>query len=348
MRALQYQEFGGPVEVVDVADPVPSPDGVVVEVAASGLCRSDWHGWMGHDPAVTTFPHVPGHELAGTVVAVGADVVDWTVGARVTVPFIVACGTCRACRAGNEQVCLQQWQPGFHGWGSHAEYVAIPRADRNLVAVPEALDLAVAAGLGCRFTTAWRAVVDVAAVQPGEWLAVHGCGGLGLSVILAAQSRGARVIAVDVDEHRLAQARDLGAEVVLGPDDVVARVREATDGGTDVSVDAVGNEEAVANALHGLSAGGRHVQVGLLPAGVHVPMEDVIARELSLVGAHGAPARDVAGVLAAVAEGAVVPQRLAGRRLDLAGGARAMVGSAGTRSAGLAVIEPHATTGGSP
>lgn len=342
MQALVYEAFGETVEVAEVPDPTPPDDGVVVEVAASGLCRSDWHGWMGYDPAITSMPHVPGHELAGTVVAVGDDVQDWEVDARVTVPFVVACGTCRACRAGNEQVCLDQWQPGFHGWGSHAEFVALPRADRNLVAVPDHLDLAVAAGLGCRFTTAWRAIVDLAGVQSGEWVAVHGCGGLGLSAIVAARANDARVVAIDVDDNRLAQAREAGAELVLsaGDDDLVTTILDATEGGTDVSVDAVGNADAVANAMYGLVVGGRHVQIGLLPSGVHVPMDVVIARELQVLGAHGAPARDVAGVLAAVADGTVVPQQLAGQRLNLAAGATAMVGAAGTRSAGLAVLEP--------
>ncbi|MBY5164013.1 alcohol dehydrogenase catalytic domain-containing protein [Salsipaludibacter albus] len=342
MRAIRYEQFSGTVEVADVPDPAVPVDGVVVEVAASGLCRSDWHGWMGHDPAITTLPHVPGHELAGTIVAVGPGVTQWSVGARVTVPFVVACGTCRACRDGSPQVCLDQWQPGFDGWGSHAELVAIPRADRNLVHVPDELDLAVAAGLGCRVTTAWRAVVDQAAVAQGEWVAVHGCGGLGLSAILVARARGARIVAVDLDPARLEQARAAGAEVVLAADaeDLVELLREVSGGGTSVSIDAVGSEEAVANALHGLAEGGRHAQVGLLPAGSHVPMDEVIGRELRILGTHGVTAARVADVLDAVAEGALVPQHLAGDRLTLEEGAVAMVGAVGTRTAGLAVIEP--------
>ncbi len=343
VRAIRYEQFQGPVEVVEVPDPAPAPGGVVIQVAASGLCRSDWHGWMGHDPAITSLPHVPGHELAGTVVAVGDGVTKWVADTRVTVPFVVACGACRPCRDGHRQVCRDQWQPGFHGWGSHAELVAIPRADDNLVRVPDQVDLAVAAGLGCRFTTAWRAVVDQARVREGEWIAVHGCGGVGLSAIMVARARGARVVAVDHDRGRLAQALAAGAEVAVaaGADDVVAQVRSASEGGTSVSIDAVGSEDAVANALHGLAEGGRHVQVGLLPAGVHVPMDVVIARELHLVGTHGVTATRIADVLAAVADQTLGPDRLAGARMGLEEGAAAMVGAVGTRTAGLAVIDPR-------
>ncbi len=197
MRALVFETFGGPLSVRDVPAPDPAPGGVVVRVGASGICRSDWHAWQGHDPDVV-LPHVPGHELAGTVAAVGADVRRWRVGDRVTVPFVNACGRCAQCAAGEHQVCTRQTQPGFTHWGSMAEYVALDAADVNLVALPDGLDVATAAALGCRFATAFRAVVQVARVQPGEWVAVHGCGGVGLSAVQVAVAAGAHVVAVDV------------------------------------------------------------------------------------------------------------------------------------------------------
>ena len=190
-----------------VADPAPPPHGVVVRVEATGLCRSDWHGWMGHDPDIRAFPHVPGHELAGVIEAVGPDVRGWAPGARVTVPFVCACGACEQCAAGNEQICDRQRQPGFTHWGSYAELVALDWADVNLVALPEAVDAVAAAGLGCRFATAYRAVVQVGRAQPGEWVAVHGCGGVGLSAVMIAAALGARVIGVDVTEGALEAAR---------------------------------------------------------------------------------------------------------------------------------------------
>src|SRR5689334_17336497 len=252
MRALCFEAFGGPLAVRDLPAPDPAPDGVVVQVAASGICRSDWHAWQGHDPDVV-LPHVPGHELAGTVAAVGAGVRNWRVGDRVTVPFVNACGSCAQCAAGDQQVCSRQTQPGFTHWGSMAERVALDAADVNLVAVPDGLDLATAAALGCRYATAFRAVVQVARVRAGEWVAVHGCGGVGLSAVQIAATAGARVVAVDVNPAALALARELGAEHVLdGAGDVPAAVAELTGGGAHVSLDALGAAVTCVNSISSL------------------------------------------------------------------------------------------------
>jgi D-arabinose 1-dehydrogenase-like Zn-dependent alcohol dehydrogenase len=197
-----YDAFGAPPEVREVPDPAPSPDGVVVRVEATGLCRSDWHAWAGHDSGVR-LPHVPGHELAGTVHAVGARVRRWRPGDRVTVPFVCGCGSCELCRAGEQQVCPHQTQPGFTHWGSFAELVALDAADVNLIGLPGDLAADAAAGLGCRVATAFRAVLDQGRARPGEWVAVHGCGGVGLSAVMIAVAAGARVVAVDVDRAAL-------------------------------------------------------------------------------------------------------------------------------------------------
>ena len=174
-----------------------------MRVKATGVCRSDWHGWVGHDKDIT-LPHVPGHELAGVVEAVGRDVRKWKRGDRVTVPFVCGCGECPQCQAGHQQVCDHQFQPGFTHWGSFAEFVSIHRADLNLVALPESLAFDTAASLGCRFATSFRAVVDQGRTSAGQWVAVHGCGGVGLSAVMIANAarrqRGRR-------RHRRRQAR---------------------------------------------------------------------------------------------------------------------------------------------
>src|SRR3954452_2137446 len=189
MRAVVFEQYGEPARVREVPDPEPVEHGVVVRVEATGLCRSDWHGWQGHDPDIT-LPHVPGHELAGVVEAVGARVTGARPGDRVTVPFVCACGTCPACAVGYQQVCERQTQPGFTHWGSFAQYVALDHADVNLVAVPQELSFATAASLGCRFATAFRAVVRQGRAAAGEWVAVHGCGGVGLSAVMIAAASG--------------------------------------------------------------------------------------------------------------------------------------------------------------
>ncbi len=184
MRAIQYDAVGAAPQLRDVPEPTCPADGAVVEVAASGICRSDWHAWRGHDPV--PLPHIGGHELAGTIRAVGPAVTRFRIGDRVTTPFVNGCGTCRYCRAGDPQVCPAQTQPGFTGPGSFAEQVALRAADTNLVALPDSIGDVTAAALGCRFATAYRALTAHGRVRPGDWVAVFGCGGVGLSAVLIA------------------------------------------------------------------------------------------------------------------------------------------------------------------
>ena len=206
MRAAVYEAFKGPISIQTVPDPAPNEHGVVIQVGANGICRSDWHGWMGNDPDIS-LPHVPGHELAGTILSVGKGVTRWKPGDRVTVPFVGGCGKCPQCDSGNHQVCDNQFQPGFTAWGSFAEYVAIDNADINLVGLPDEMDFVSAASLGCRFITSYRAVVDQGKVTGGQWVAVHGCGGVGLSAIMIANALGANVLAVDIHADKLDFAR---------------------------------------------------------------------------------------------------------------------------------------------
>jgi D-arabinose 1-dehydrogenase-like Zn-dependent alcohol dehydrogenase len=340
VRALVFEEFGGPLTVRSVPEPSPAPDGVVVRVGASGICRSDWHAWSGHDPDVV-LPHVPGHELAGTVAAVGGRVRNWSVGDRVTVPFVCACGHCGPCRAGAGQVCANQTQPGFTHWGSLAEFVALDAADVNLVGLPDGMPFATAASLGCRFATACRAVTGVGRVRPGEWVAVHGCGGVGLSAIQVAVAAGARVVALDVSVGALELAAAFGAEHVVDgtADDVPAAVAELTVGGAHVSLDALGAAVTCVASIRSLRPRGRHVQVGLLPPAVgrpEIPMELVVAGELALLGSHGMAAADYPAMLSLIAAGRLHPELLVTRELGLddAGAALAAVGG----DPGIAVV----------
>ncbi|MDO8148360.1 alcohol dehydrogenase catalytic domain-containing protein [Isoptericola sp. b515] len=346
MRAVVYDAFGGPVTVRELPDPVAPDGGVVVRVHATGLCLSDWHGWAGHDGDITTFPHVPGHELAGTVAAVGAGVQRWRVGDRVTTPFVCGCGRCAWCRAGDAQVCPDQTQPGFTHHGSWAELVALHAADTNLVAVPDDVTDTTAAGLGCRFATAFRAVTHRARVRAGEQVTVVGAGGVGLSAVMVAAARGARVIAVDRDPAALEAARRAGADHTLLADggDTVAAIHELSDGGTHVALDAVGSPETCATGIGALRRRGRHVQVGLLPAvegHPPVPMDRVIALELDLLGSHGMPAADYPAMMALVADGTLRPQDLLDDVVDLDTAARLLPNLRTTSRAGMTVCDPR-------
>ncbi|WBQ04255.1 zinc-dependent alcohol dehydrogenase family protein [Kribbella sp. CA-293567] len=340
MRAIVIEQYGVPPTVQEVPEPAVQPGGVVVQVAATGLCRSDWHGWQGHDPDIV-LPHVPGHELAGTIAAVGAGVEGWAVGDRVTSPFICACGTCEQCLQGNQQVCPNQLQPGFNYWGSFAEYVALPFAAVNLVRLPESLDFGTAAGLGCRFATSFRAVRQVGRVVAGENVVVFGCGGIGLSAVMIAAALGARVIAVDTNPAALELARSYGAaEVLLSSESVADEIRELTGGGAQVTMDALGSNEIVQSALRSLRPRGRHLQVGLLPSGVQLDVGGLIWQELEWLGSHGMPAHAYPEMLGLVASGNLAPAELITRRISLEEVPAALAALSDGTPAGITVINP--------
>ena len=325
---------------------MPSPEcpdgGVVVAVKATGVCRSDWHAWKGHDPV--SLPHTPGHELAGVVDSVGAGVRDWAVGDRVTVPFVCGCGRCSWCLAGEAQVCPDQTQPGFTGPGSFAERVAIHGADTNLVRLPDSVDFVTAASLGCRFATAFRALTTHGRLGSGEWLAVHGCGGVGLSAVMIAVALGARVVAVDVNSAALERASSLGAAVVVdagGVADVAAAIREVTGGGAHVSIDAFGSPELAVASVRSLRRRGRHVQAGLLLGASStppLPMDLVISQELEIYGSHGMPARDYPAMLSLIEDGTLRPADLVGQVIGLDEGAAALAAMGTSVTTGMTVI----------
>lgn len=344
VKAAIYRQFRGPISVEELKDPTPVADGVVVAVRANGVCRSDWHGWMGHDVDIT-LPHVPGHELAGVVAAVGAEVRRFKVGDRVTVPFICGCGACVECASGNQQVCPKQEQPGFTHWGAFAELVALRYADTNLVALPESFDFATAAALGCRFATSYRAVVSQARCVEGEWLAVHGCGGVGLSAVMIAVARGVRVLAVDIDDDKLAFARTLGAVATLRADqvdDMAAAVADLTGGGAHASIDALGGARTMRASIDSLRRRGRHVQVGLLvgdESSPAVPMDRIVAHELELRGSHGLQAHVYPEMFEEIVRGGMDPARLIGRRVSLAAAVELLVSQEAFAAAGVTVID---------
>jgi alcohol dehydrogenase len=322
MKAVIYRAFSAPPEIEQVPDPVPGTGGVVLKVMASGVCRSDWHGWQGNDPDIE-LPHVPGHELAGIVEEVGKGVSRWKPGDRVTVPFVGGCGRCPECESGNQQVCDHQFQPGFTHWGSFAEYVAIHYADVNLVRLPEEMKFTTAASLGCRFATSFRAIVDQGRVSAGQWVAIHGCGGVGLSAIMIATAFGANVVAVDIDDDKLALARKLGAVAGVNASDVAdvaEAVRDLTEGGAHVSLDAIGSADVCFTSIDGLRKRGRHIQVGLMVAEncrPKVPMDKVLANELEILGSHGMQAHRYDEMLEMIVAGKLSPEKLIRTKIKL-------------------------------
>lgn len=343
MKAVIFKAFAGQLSLEELKDPAVPEDGVVIKVEANGICRSDWHGWQGHDSDVR-LPHVPGHELAGVIAEVGRDVKKWRVGDRVTVPFACGCGTCTQCLSGNQQICDHYFQPGFTAWGSFAQYVAIPYADVNLVRLPDEMDFTEAACLGCRFITSYRAVVHQGRLRGGEWVAVHGCGGVGLSAIMIASALGANVIAVDIDDRKLDVARSVGAAHTINArsvDDVVEAVVDLTRGGAHLSLDALGSTETCRNSILNLRKRGRHVQVGLMVAddsAPQIPMAPVIARELEIYGSHGMQAHEYPPMLSMIAGGKLNPSLLIGKTVSLEESIAELQGMGEFQNIGVSVI----------
>ena len=344
MRAAIVDAPNTAPRVVEVPDPEVPRHAALVRVRASGVCRSDWHAWVGHDPSVR-FPHVHGHEFAGEVAALGDDVGSFAVGERVTAPFCCGCGACRTCRDGHQQLCEREYQPGFDGWGSFAELVMVPWADVNLARLPDDIADEAAASLGCRFMTAFRGLVDEAGVRPGERVLVLGCGGVGLSSVMIASALGAQVIAVDLDEAKLEWARRFGASVVVDAreHDPVAIAREVGDGGVDVAVDALGSALTAAQGIRALRRRGRHLQLGLLlgrDADPALPMQDVIRRELRVIGSHGMPARRYGALFDFVRSAALPIDALVGERRSLDGVGEALAAMGRFTPLGVQVVIP--------
>ena len=344
MRAAMIAEYQRPLEITNVADPELPKDGIIMRVRATGVCRSDWHTWMGHYRDQIALPLIPGHEMAGDVVEVGPDVTGLRPGDRVTVPFGLACGRCHTCLDGNHQSCVTQVQPSTDFNGSFAELIALPRANVNVVRLPEEVGYAEAASLGCRFITAYRGVVEQAAVRPGDWLAVHGCGGVGLSAVMIAASMGVNVIAVDIDDATLAMASRLGAVATVNamrsahvPEEII----DMTKGGAHASMDALGSTVTCQNSILCLRPLGRHVQVGLMKDRheyPEIPMGVVVSREIDIRGSRGMSPKNYPAIFNMIRSGVVAPKSLIGSELTLEEGADLLTRMDQFPGTGVAVI----------
>ena len=348
MRALIFDGFGKTPYITNLPTPIAArSDQVVIKVEATGLCRSDWHAWMGHDTDITEFPHTPGHEFAGTIHSLGSAVSNFKIGDRVTTPFVCGCGKCHECLTSNAQICGDQWQPGFSGPGSFAEYVQIPNADFNLVAIPKNMSFDIAASLGCRFATSYRALALIHPPKTGESVAVFGCGGVGLAAIMIAKSRGAFVIAVDISDEALDIAVTMGADATINSQskNPIDEIKNLTSSGADITVDALGSIPTADAAIRSLRRGGHHLQIGLLlPPAIKeratIPMHILIGRELHVHGVHGMAAADYPKMMSEIESNLLHPERLIAGKISLESAPKALMAMDGQRSAGITIINP--------
>lgn len=326
MRAAVLETFKESLTIRnDWKDPEIGPNDVIVKVMANGICRSDWHiwqgdwGWMGIMPEL---PMVLGHESAGVVEEAGKNVTRFEKGDRVVFPFNQACGKCPTCAEGNQQVCDNMAMSMFMGAGGFGEYSPVANADVNLVALPEAISFVQGAALGCRFMTAYHGVTYQGGIRPGEWVAVWGCGGVGLAAVDVASAMGANVIAVSRTRAKLDKAMELGAVAALtAGEEVSGRIVEMTKGGVHASLDCLGTSATWMPAILSLKTRGRLVRLGLsgkeeqgmLP----LPADLLTAREFEIRGSMGMQARCYPEMLRLIERGRIRPQSLVSEEVSL-------------------------------
>ena len=351
MRAAVLEEYGEPLSIEDVDAPAAAADGAVVELEACGICRSDWHGWQGDWDWLGLKPptgQILGHEPAGRVVEVGDDVETVREGDHVAVPFNLGDGTCPQCANGHGNTCENVVPLGFTevAQGAFAEQVHVPAADYNVVGLPDGVSSTDMAGLGCRFMTSFHALAHRADVEAGDWVAVHGCGGVGLSAIHIADALGGNVVAVDLDDEKLELAEDLGAAATVNAGDVgdvPGEVRDIADDHVGVSVDALGIAETCQNSVGSLGTRGQHVQIGLTTeeegGTVELPTDAMVMNEIEFLGSLGMPPTKYDEIFRMVASGKLDPSAVVTDRVGLDGVSDQLAAMTDFGTVGIPVVD---------
>lgn len=354
MRAAVLEEYEEPLAIKDVERPEPEPNGVVAKVDACGVCRSDWHGWVGNWDWFDYKPplgHILGHEPSGTVIEVGDEVETVDEGDEIAIPFNFACGHCHECRVGYENLCENHLGLGFQEGapGAFAEEVPIPNADINAVKLPDSVDPVEVAGMGCRFMTAYRGMAHQADVSRGEYVVIYGLGGIGLSAVEIADALGGNVIGVDLMDEKREMAEDLGAIETINAaevDDPVKEVKDITDGGAHVSLDALGIEETCKNAVNSLRTRGRHVQIGLTTKEQHgynpLPTDTIVMNEIKVKGSSGLPPSKYGEMFRMVENGKIDPGAVITDRIDLDGVNDELQAMTDYQTVGIPVVDTFA------
>jgi len=304
VRAAVFHGQGKGLSIEEVPTPKPGPGEVLVRVAGCGMCHTDLH-YLDH--GVATFkppPIILGHEPAGTVAETGEGVADWSEGDRVLIPAILSCGRCRYCRMGRENLCERLQMLGNHVDGAYAEHVVAPASE--LVALPEEIPLEQASVIADAVSTPYHAVKHRGRVQLGDAVAVVGCGGVGLNVVQCATAAGGNVIAIDLNDDRLAIARQLGAEETINPEGMERldkHVRRLTRGGVDVAFEAIGSPGTIELAFSLLRKGGRLCLIGYSDRPVSISAARLMFFELEIVGSLGCGGGDYPEIVELVRQG---------------------------------------------
>src|SRR5579863_1383085 len=364
MRAVVLEAAGEPLRVEELPRPAPLAGEVLVAVRGCGVCHTDLHVIKGEVAFPT--PCVLGHEISGIVEEVGSGVAGIAAGDRVACAFIMPCGDCRHCLGGRDDLCERFFAMNrlrgtlydgtsrlaradgspiaMYSMAGLAEYAVVPATD--VFTVPESIELASAAVLGCAVFTAYGAVAHTGGVAEGDTVAVVAAGGVGLNIVALARAFGAaRVIAVDVSGEKLETARSMGATDVVDASagDPVAAVRELSGGGVDVAFEALGRPATVAQAFRMVRDGGTAVCVGIAAgaAVAEIEITHLVRRGIRLVGSYGARTRaDMPRVIELAASGAVDLDALISARVSLDGAAGAYAALDRGEVRGRALVVP--------
>lgn len=287
MRAAVFQGPGKDLEVEDVPEPTLNAGEVLIRTAACGVCATDLH-YMHGTPTFKKPPIILGHEVSGVVEKVSDGVAGYSGGERVLVPAVLSCGDCGNCREGRDNICERMSMVGNHVDGGFAEFMRAPA--RMLFKLPAELPLQESAVISDAMSTPFHAVKNRGMVRAGEWVAIFGCGGVGINAVQIAAAFGANVVAVDVDDRKLELARQLGASAVFNSKQVDAakEIRGVTDGGgVDAAFEVVGKPEVQELALRSVKTGGRLVTVGSSERNWDFKVSRVMFRELTIIGSLG-------------------------------------------------------------
>jgi len=319
MKALVIEDVKK-ASLQDFANPKLTDDGVIIELKANGVCRSDWHTWVGDIPIKNP---IIGHEATGVIAEVGRNVKNYKKGDRIIVPFSGSDGTCSCCQQGHTNLCDHMLAPGGSYNGAYAQYMHVPLADRNLIHLPEEISFTDGAALGCRTMTAYHGLIDRVKVRPGEYVVVYGCGGVGLSAINIAAAVGATVIGVDINPKNLELAKAMGAAYTINstktnPQEEVMAITKV---GAHVGVDALGIPQTCVGSITSLRKLGRHLQVGVTTKAeqgvIPVPVDLIVFKELELYGTLGMPVTGYDALLSLVAQGKLTPGKMVTGEISL-------------------------------
>ena len=284
MKAVRLVKPGQPLEMQELPLPPVGAKDVLVRVRAAGICRSDMHYRAGVSP-VHPLPLTLGHEVAGVIEEIGAAVRNLKAGDRVCLHYLVTCGDCRYCAAGNEQFCTTGSMIGKYQDGGYAEYIVVP--SRNAIPLPEEISFEQGAIMMCSSATSLHAL-NKAELKPGESVAVFGVGGLGMSAVQLARAFGALdVYGVDINDDKLKLAESYGAiPVNASTTDPVAEIKRLSGGrGVDVALELVGLPQTMKQAVLSLGLFGRAVMVGLADKPFEInSYRDVILKETRIIG----------------------------------------------------------------